>query len=70
MFFIAKNVLNRSVVSDSFSPHGLVADQGHLFMGILQARTVKWVAMPFSKESSQPRDRTQVSRMAGRFFTS
>ena len=37
--------------------------------GILQARILEWVAYPFSKGSSQPRDRTQVSRIAGRFFT-
>ena len=33
--------------------------------GILQARTLEWVAFPFSKESSQPRDWTQVSCIAG-----
>ena len=38
--------------------------------GILQARILEWVAFPFSKESSQPRDRTQVSHIAGGFFTS
>ena len=38
--------------------------------GILQARILKWVAFPFSRGSSQPRDRTQVSRIAGGFFTS
>ena len=38
--------------------------------GIVQARILKWVAFPFSRESSQPRDRTQVSHTAGRFFTS
>ena len=38
--------------------------------GILQARILEWVAFPFSRESSQPRDFTQVSRIAGRFFTS
>ena len=32
--------------------------------GILQARTLEWVAMPFSRVSSQPRDRTQVSHIA------
>ena len=37
--------------------------------GILQARILEWVAIPFSRGSSQPRDRTQVSRIAGRFFT-
>ena len=38
--------------------------------GILQARILEWVAFPFSKGSSQPRDPTQVSRITGRFFTS
>ena len=38
--------------------------------GILQARILEWVAFSFSRESSQPRDRTQVSSIAGRFFTS
>ena len=36
--------------------------------GILQARILEWVAIFFSKESSEPRDRTQVSCSAGRFF--
>ena len=36
---------------------------------ILQARMLEWVAFPFSKESSQPRDQNQVSRLAGGFFT-
>ena len=33
---------------------------------ILQVRILEWVAIPFSRESSQPRNRTQVSRIAGR----
>ena len=37
---------------------------------ILQARVLEWVAVPFSRGSSQPRDRTQISRIGGRFFTS
>ena len=37
--------------------------------GILQARILEWVAIPFSRGSSQPRGRTQVSCIAGRFFT-
>jgi len=37
--------------------------------GILQARILEWVAIPFSRRSSQPRDQTQVSHIAGRFFT-
>ena len=38
--------------------------------GILQARILEWVAFPFSRGSSQARDGTQVSRVAGGFFTS
>ena len=37
--------------------------------GILQARILEWVAFPFSRGSSQPRDRTQVSCIAGGLFT-
>ena len=37
--------------------------------GILQARILEWGAIPFSRGSSWPRDRTQVSCIAGRFFT-
>ena len=33
-------------------------------------RTLEWVAIPFSRGSSRPRDRTWASRIAGRFFTS
>ena len=36
--------------------------------GILQARILEWVAISFSRVSSQPRDRTQVSHVAGRRF--
>ena len=38
--------------------------------GILKARILEWVTFPFFRGSSQPRDRTQVSRIAGGFFTS
>ena len=37
--------------------------------GILWARILEWVAISFSRESSQPSDRIQVSCIAGRFFT-
>ena len=36
---------------------------------ILRARILEWVAFPFSRGSSQPRDRTEVPRIAGGFFT-
>ena len=38
--------------------------------GILQARILEWVAFPFSRGSSQPRNQTQVSRIADGFFIS
>ena len=50
---------SHSVVSDSLRPHGILLD------GILQ-----WAAFPFSRGSSQSRDGTQVSCIAGGFFTS
>ena len=37
--------------------------------GILQARILEWVAVLFSRGSFQPRDQTQFSHIAGRFFT-
>ena len=38
--------------------------------GILQARVLEWVAISFSRGSSRPRDRTQVSRIAADALTS
>ena len=37
--------------------------------GILQARILEWVAISFSRGSSLPSDRTRVSCIAGRLFT-
>jgi len=45
-------------------------DPMDIVRGILQARVLECVAYLFSRRSSQPRDRTQVSHIAGRFFTS
>ena len=44
-------------------------DYTYTVHGILQARILEWIAFPFSKGSSQPRNRTEVSCIAGRFFT-
>ena len=52
-----------------FATPWTVAHQAPLSMGILQGRILKWVAMPSSRESSQPRDRAQVSGIACGFFT-
>ena len=54
-----------SVVANSLQPHGL-----YTVCGILQARILEWAAFPFFRGSFQPRDRTQVSRIVGGFFTS
>ena len=40
----------------------------YIVHGFLQARMLEWVAVPFSKGSSQPRGLTQVSCIAGGFF--
>ena len=56
---------SHSVMSESLQPYGL-----YTVHGILQARILEWVAAPFSRGSSQSRDQTQVSHIAGRFFTS
>ena len=55
---------SRSVMPDSLRP------LDYTVHGILQARILEWVTFPFSRGSSQPRDWTQVSRIAGGFFTS
>ena len=48
---IMKNVKVEVTQSDSLQPHDW----------ILQARILEWVAVPFSRGSSQPRDQTQIS---------
>ena len=50
--------VSRSVMSNSLPPSWTVAHQAPLSMGILQARILEWVAISFSKGSSQPRNRT------------
>ena len=52
-----------------FSTPWTAARQTPLSMKLLQARILQWVDMPSSRGSSQPRDQTQVSRVAGGFFT-
>ena len=68
MFNMCCAVLSSSVVFDSATPW-TVAHQVPLSMGILHARILEWVAIPFSRQFSQPSDQTQVSLIAGRFFT-
>ena len=42
---------------------------GSSVLGTLQARLLGWLAIPFSSGSFRPRDHTQLSHFAGRFFT-
>ena len=59
-----------SAVSDYAGPPWTVAHQAPLSMRLLQARIPEWVAMPSPRGFSQPRGQTQISRIAGGFFTS
>ena len=49
-----------SVTSDSLWPHGLYSPLGSSIHGILQGRILEWVAIPFFRGSSWPRDQTRV----------
>ena len=51
-----------------FATPWTVAHQAPPSMGILQTRVLEWGAISFSRGSSQPRNRTPVSCIAGRFF--
>ena len=57
--------------SEIVQSHLILCDpMDYTVYGILQVRMLEWVAFPFSRGSSQPRDQTQVSHIVGRFFTS
>ena len=55
-------------MSDSCNPMDC-SPLGSSVHGISQARILEWVAIPFSRESSQPRDQTHISCIAGGVFT-
>ena len=53
-----------SVMSESLRPQQApLSHQAILSMGIFQAKTLLWVAMPFSRGSSQPKDWTQADSL-------
>ena len=62
-------VLPRVKVKVTLSCLTLLDPTDYTVHGIFQARILEWAAFPFSRESSQPRDRTGVSCTAGEFFT-
>ena len=62
---------SHSVVSDSLWPHGLYSPQNSSGQNIgVGSYSFLQVAIPFSRGSFHSRDQTQVSHIAGRFFTS
>ena len=61
----AQSLQSRPTLCDTLN----CSPSGSSLHGILQARILEWVAMPSSRESSQPRDWTRVSCIAGGFFT-
>ena len=61
--------MTKSEVKVTQSCPTLCDPMDYTVQGILQARILEWVAFPFSRGSSQPRDQTQVSHIAGGFFT-
>ena len=65
-----KDLMNKEKMKVSQSGPTLCDPMDCIVHGILQARTLEWVAVPFSRGSSQPRDQTQVSHISGGFFTS
>ena len=67
LFVSAKWKWSRSVVSNSLRPMDCSPPSSSVHR-ILQARILEWVSISFSRGSSQPRDRTQVSHIAGRCF--
>ena len=62
--------VSRSVVSNSLQLHAINwCPPGSSVHGISQVKILEWVAIPFSRGSSWPRDQTWVSYIAGKCFT-
>ena len=60
--------VSRSAVSDSLRSHRLYPASSSVY-GILQARTLEWITIPFFRGYFWPKDQTQIACTAGRFFT-
>ena len=63
-------IKQKSEVKVTQSHPTLCNPMDYTFQEILQARILEWVAIPSSRGSSQPRDQTQISHIAGRFSIS
>ena len=55
ILYFVSIIASLSVMSNSLEPHGLYSPLGSSVFGILQARILEWVVIPFSRGSSQPR---------------
>ena len=64
------SIIMKKKVKVSQSCLTLCNPMDYIVHGILLARILEWVAFPFSRGSSQPRNQTQVSHIADGFFTS
>ena len=62
-------VTQSCLVTDSATPQTVCSPPGSSIHGILQTRILEWVAIPFSRESFQPRDQSWASCIAVRFFS-
>ena len=56
-------------ISNSFVTPMDYSVPGYSLHGIFQARILEWVSISFSRRSSQLRDQTHISHLAGKFFT-
>ena len=63
--YLSKGFISKVKVKVTQSCPSLCDPMDYTVYGILQARILEWVAFLFSGGSSQPRDRTQVSHIAG-----
>ena len=57
------------MLSCSAEPDSLCSPLGSSVLGVFQVRTLEWIAIIFSRGSSQPRNWTCISCIAGRFST-
>ena len=68
-FFLQLKVKSLSRVRLFMTPWPIYSPPGSSIHRIFQARTLAWVAIPFTRGSSQPRNWTWVSHIASRLFT-
>ena len=68
--FLTRHCKSTTKVKVTLSCPILCNPMNYRVRGILQARIPQWVVVPISRRSSQSRDRTKVSHIAGRLFTS